>query len=489
MNRNKQTPSRESVTTIAQDGSRNFLRPADVRGKYTLLRRISAILLILIYVSLPWIPINGYPAVFLDIADRRFHLFGLTLAAEDLWILFFFITGLGFLLFLVTSLFGRIWCGWACPQTVFLEHVFRRVERWIEGPAKKQKELDAMEWCPEKVTKRLLKHGIYIILAGMIAHLFLSYFITVDILFSWLSEGPASHPRAFVFMLFMTGVLYFNFSWFREQLCLIICPYGRLQSALIDDDSVVIGYDEIRGEPRGRKKRARKAPESSEADQIFQEGDCIDCHRCVSVCPTGIDIRQGLQMECIGCSNCVDACNEVMDKIGRPRGLVRYDSLNGLSGKKHKIIRPRLFLYFALMSFGIAAFAISVTHVKPGNLGVSRMTGTPFFVSDGSIRNQFNLRLINKRNQPATFSVEAVADQEGLSTAGFEGSITLAPMQEIVRPYVILLPKDKYEGPFPLTIKVNGQPGDFTVSREVEFLGPDPRLFREDMELQFGGDS
>ncbi len=482
MSRERQSPSRESVTTIAEDGSRNFLRPADVRGRYTALRRVSAIFLILIYVSLPLIQINGHPAVFLDLGTRRFHLFGLTLAAEDLWILFFFITGLGFLLFFITSLFGRLWCGWACPQTVFLEHVFRRVERWIEGPARKQKELDQMEWCAEKVFKRVLKHGIYIALAAMIAHIFLSYFISIDVLFAWISESPAAHPRAFAFILFVAGVLYFNFSWFREQLCLIICPYGRLQSALIDDDSVVIGYDEIRGEPRGRGRRSRGAPAQKEPER----GDCIDCYRCVEVCPTGIDIRQGLQMECIGCSNCVDACNEVMDKVGRPRGLVRYDSLNGLAGKGHKFFRPRIILYFILMSFGIAAFAISVMQLKPGNLGVSRMTGAPFFITEDSIRNQFNLRLINKRNQRATFRVEAVSDRPGLASAGLEGAVTLAPMEEIVRPYVLLLPKSDYEGPFPVTLTVHGSPGDFTVRREVEFLGPDPRLLRESKDLTRG---
>jgi cytochrome c oxidase accessory protein FixG len=282
-----------------------------------------------------------------------------------------------------------------------------------------------------------------------------------------MSEGPLAHPKAFAFILVVTGVLYFNFSWFREQLCLIICPYGRLQSALIDDDTVVIGYDPGRGEPRGRPRKG------------VETGDCIDCYRCVEVCPTGIDIRQGLQMECIGCSNCVDACDEVMDKVGHPRGLVRYDSLNGLSGKKRRFLRPRLFLYFALMSFGIAAFAVSAGHIKPANLGVARMTGTPFFLSDDAIRNQFNLRLINKRAEPVAFSVEAEAPGESLSTAGFEKPVTLGPMEETVRPFVLLLPREEYEGPFPVTLTLRSESGNFAVRREVEFLGPDPRLLGE----------
>lgn len=468
MPKNRQRPIRESVTTIGDDGSRNFLHPADVRGRFTLWRRISAILLIVIYVCLPLIHINGFPAVFLDMGERRFHLFGLTLAAEDLWILFFFVTGLGFLLFFVTALFGRLWCGWACPQTVFLDHVFRRIERWIDGPAKKQKELERMEWCPEKVIKRVAKHATFILLAGVIAHIFLSYFISVETLSAWVFEGPMAHPRAFAFIVFVTGILYFNFSWFREQLCLIICPYGRLQSALIDDDTVVIGYDENRGEPRGRPRKDEKV------------GDCINCFRCVEVCPTGIDIRQGLQMECIGCSNCVDACDEVMDKVGRPRGLVRYDSLNGLSGKGRKFLRPRLFLYFALMSLGIAAFGVSVSKIKPGNLGVARMTGTPFFVTEDNVRNQFNLRLINKRNQPVNYSITAIAEGTPLQTAGMEDGVTLGPMEETVRPFVLMVPRSEYEGTFPVRIEVTGQPGDFSVDRTIEFLGPDPRLLHGD---------
>lgn len=465
----KLTPNRERMTTIREDGSRNFLRPADVSGMWTLLRRLSALLLIAVYVALPWIKINGNPAVLMDVAARRFHFFGITLAANDLWLIFFLLTGTGFALFFVTAVLGRGWCGWACPQTVFLEHVYRRFERWFEGPVSQQKRLDKQPWNAEKVLRRGGKHIVFILLSAIVAHIFLSYFISVETLFAWMQGNPSEHIHAFIFVFIFTAILYFNFAWFREQLCLIICPYGRLQSALIDDDSVVIGYDERRGEPRG------KATDPN-------AGDCIDCYRCVDVCPTGIDIRQGLQMECIGCSNCIDACNDIMRKLGRDPGLVRYDSLSGLAGGKRRFLRPRVFLYLFLMFLGLGVMAYSSMQLKPVSVSVTRMTGTPFFVTDDNIRNQFQLRLINKRNAPIPLKVSAYPidnDDLTLSTAGFSGVFTIEPQAESRQPFILLLPREQYVGHFPVMIRVSSVDGGFTVEREVNFLGPDPRLLRE----------
>ena len=467
-------PNRDSVTTIAEDGSRNFLRPADVSGPFTFWRRVSALFLIAVYIALPWIPINGAPAVFLDVASRRFHFFGFTLATEDLWFLFFGLTGLGFLLFFVTAVFGRLWCGWACPQTIFLEHVFRRVERLFEGPAAQQKALDRQDWNAEKVLRRGGKHLVFVLIAAVIAHIFLSYFISVDALFAWLGEGPGAHPRAFVFMLVMTVILYFNFSWFREQLCLIICPYGRLQSALIDDDSIIIGYDENRGEPRGK---------ASDPDA----GDCVACNRCVEVCPTGIDIRQGLQMECIGCANCIDACDAIMKKLKREPGLIRYDSLQGLAGRKRRILRPRLFLYLFLMLLGAGAMAYSATKIQPVSMTLSRMTGAPFFVDEDTVRNQLQIRLINKRSEPIALDIRAHATEENgipLETSGYDQTLLLEPLAETRRPFVVRIPREAYAGSFQLTVHAEADDGALDVVRTIDFLGPDPRLLREDGEAR-----
>ncbi len=422
-------------------------------------------MLIGIYVTLPWIPINGHPAVFLDVLNRRFHLFGLTFAAQDLWMTFFFISGLGFSLFFITSLFGRIWCGWACPQTVFLEHVYRRVERWIEGDATKRKQLDKRRWDGEKIAKRGLKHAIFLLFSSLIAHLFLAYFISIPELYHWMTSSPTEHWGAFVFVFVATAIIYFNFSWFREQLCLVICPYGRLQSALIDDDSVIIGYDVARGEPRGPAKK-----------EGF--GDCINCTRCVQVCPTGIDIRQGLQIECIGCANCIDACDAIMTKLQRPKGLIRYDSQNGLAGEKRRILRPRIFIYAVLMLLGATAFTLSALQLRSANMGIVRMSGSPYYITENAVRNQYMVRVINKTNDTKTYKISSKAEGQTYQMEGSEDGITVPGMGEEVRPIIITIAKDNYQGRFPLEFSLLAPDGESIVTGEAEFLGPDPRLLK-----------
>ncbi|PXA05771.1 cytochrome c oxidase accessory protein CcoG [Coraliomargarita sinensis] len=459
-------PSKETPTTINQDGSRFFIHPADVTGFFTRWRRVFALLLIGVYVLLPWIPIGGHPAIFLDVINRRFHLFGLTFAAQDLWMAFFFITGLGFSLFFVTALFGRIWCGWACPQTVFLEHVYRRIERWIDGDATARRKLDAAPWNGAKIGKRLLKNGIFLFISAAIAHLFLAYFISIPQLYSWMTNSPTEHWGAFVFMAVATLLIFGNFAWFREQLCLIICPYGRLQSALIDDDSLIIGYDEGRGEPRGPAKQ-----------EGF--GDCINCYRCVQVCPTGIDIRQGLQMECIGCANCIDACDNIMSKLNRPKGLIRYDSQAGLAGQKRKFIRPRIFIYAALMLAGATAFTLSAMQLRSANMNVVRMTGRPYYVTEEVVRNQYMVRVINKMNEPRTFELRSSAEGQTYTMEGNEEGIIVPPLGEEVRPVIISIARKNYLGRFPLEFTLISPEGENILSREAEFLGPKPELLKE----------
>lgn len=469
-------PSRDSVTTIRSDGSRPFLFPADTRGRFTLARRASALLLIAFYLSLPWIKMNGYPAVFLDIAERRFHLFGITLAAQDMWLLFFVITGLGFTLFLVTALLGRIWCGWACPQTVFLDHVYRRIERWIEGDAVKRRALDAAPFTPLKITRRIVKHAAYIVVSAAIMHLFLAYFVSLPEVWSMMSHAPFDHWTAFVFMGVSTAVLYFNFAWFREQLCIVICPYGRIQSALIDDHSLVIGYDVARGEPRGKAHASAGLP----AAGLAKAGDCIDCFRCVHVCPTGIDIRQGLQMECVGCTACIDACDEVMLRLKRPRGLIRYDSQAAFAGLHTRWIRPRTILYAVLLLIGasVATWALSTVH--SASFGVTRMIGAPYIVDATTVRNQFLVRIVNKRNEPARFVLSIDDAPDGVRTTGFEGPVEVGPLGELVQPLIIQQLRDAYTGPFRFELQVNDEEESFELDRTVDFLGPEARLLKEE---------
>jgi cytochrome c oxidase accessory protein FixG len=453
-------PDRDSVTTIRADGSRFFLHPADSRGLWLKLRRASAWVLIGIYLLLPWIPVNGHPAVFLDIAERRFHLMGATLAFQDTWLLFFLITGLGFTLYFVTALLGRVWCGWACPQTVFLEHVYRRIERIIEGDAVARRRLDLAPWTLVKVIKRGVKQVAFVLASALIAHLFLSYFVSIPELWSMMHDAPAEHWSAFVFTGIFTGILYFNFAWFREQLCLIICPYGRLQSALVDDHTLAIGYDATRGEPRGKAG----TPDA---------GACIDCNRCVQVCPTGIDIRQGLQIECIACAACVDACDEVMTKLDRPKGLVRYDSQVGFSGGRTRWLRPRIVIYALLLVAGASVATWAISGVRPANFGITRMSGAPFFIEAKSIRNQYLVRLVNKRDVPARFVLTIDAGAVPVTMIGMESAVEVGPLAEEVRPLIVETPRDGFGGRFPLRITARDEAATFSIVRAIEFVGPD----------------
>ncbi|MEM0897479.1 MAG: cytochrome c oxidase accessory protein CcoG [Verrucomicrobiota bacterium] len=467
----RKNPSLEQVTTINEDGSRYFLHPSDVQGVFTRFRRWFGYLLIAIYIALPWIPINGYPAVFIDLLNRRFHFFGITLIPQDLWVLFFGITGLGFFLFFLTALLGRLWCGWACPYTVFLEHIYRRVERWIDGDAPHRRQLDAAPWGGSKIAKRLLKYALYFLVSTLLAHVFLAYFISIPELWNYMAMGPFAHPFSFGVVAFFTATFFFCFAWFREQFCIIMCPYGRLQSVLTDEQSVVIGYDEKRGEPRG-KGRDREGL-----------GDCIDCHRCVQVCPTGIDIRNGLQLECIGCAACIDACNKVMENLELPKGLVRYDSEAGLERKKRKWLRPRIFVYGILGLIGLAAFTtVAFFKASPYYVNVFRSRGVAPFVADAeSVRNQFEFLVINKRNQPVNFEVVLSEAPPGATLVG-ETERQLDPLGEETFQLKVVVPSNQYAGPSELKFAFESDlPGKLREMKE-SFSGPNVHYLKRLIE-------
>ncbi|MBI2518632.1 MAG: cytochrome c oxidase accessory protein CcoG [Opitutae bacterium] len=465
----RRAPVRDFVSTINDDGSRNFLYPADAHGRFINARRLSAYFLIAVYLLLPWVPVNGYPAVFLDVASRRFHFFGYTLAAQDAWLLFFGITGLGFALFFLTALFGRLWCGWACPQTVFLDHVYRRIERWLEGDAPARRALKAAPMSAGKFLRRVVKHALYALVALAITHLFLAYFVSIPELWLYMHDAPGEHWASFLFVFIAAAILYFNFAWFREQLCIVICPYGRLQSALTDDHTLNIGYDARRGEPRGKLG----TPDA---------GACIACNRCVQVCPTGIDIRHGLQLECIGCAACVDACDDVMTKLKRPTGLIRYASLVALGGGTTRWLRPRTIFYGILLLVGATVASLAFSSVRPASFLVFRMTGASYFVDAEDVRNQFMVRIVNKRTTPAVFQVKVEGLAEHVKQTGFTETVTIAPLAEQISPLVLLIERDHYKGPFKFNVKVQDEAGTFALEREVEFMGPDPRLLREEKE-------
>lgn len=450
-------PTRESVTTINEDGSRRFIHAAAVRGRFMRWRTFVAVALTAIYVALPWIRINGNPALFLDVAHRQFHYFGLTFLGQDVWIAFFVLSGLGFCLFYLTALLGRVWCGWACPQTVFLDFA-RRIERWCEGDAPARRKLDRAPWTANKTLRRTAKHVLYALFALLLAHVLLSYFVSIPRLYAMMTHAPGENWGSFLFVFLIAGALWFDLAWFREQFCIVLCPYGRLQSALIDSDSLVVGYDTKRGEPRGRKGTTGA-------------GDCVDCLRCVQVCPTGIDIRHGLQMECIGCTACIDACDTVMTKLKRPRGLIRYDSRHGFDGKPTRWLRPRILLYTGLALLGAAALTAATATLKPAAVGLTRVTGVPYVVENGVVRNQFFVRMLNKRNAPVTFQVAVAGGPQSLHWSGAEGVVAVAPLGEEIRTLVLTMPRSDLKAELPVRFRIVSSDGTI-IEKPATFLGP-----------------
>ncbi len=391
-------PADRVLSTLNRDGSRRWLYPRVSPGRFLTGRRFVAYALLAIYNLLPWIPINGKPAILLDLPQREFTFFGATFLPTDTLLLMLFMVGVFVAVFLVTALFGRVWCGWACPQTVYLEFVYRPIERLFEGapdargrPGKKRGGF-----------RTVLKYAVYFIVSLHLAHTFLAYFVGADSLFEWTTQSPFRHPGAFLLVFAVTGAMLFNFGVFREQTCIVACPYGRLQSVMLDRQSLIIGYDEERGEPRGKARRAKTGDDVA----LPQLGDCIDCRMCVTTCPTGIDIRDGLQMECIGCAQCIDACDVVMERIGRPRGLIRYSSRAAMEDGRTSLIRPRVFIYPAILAVIAGAFLFVLLNRQPADITLLRSGPDAYqTVADGAIRNDLRVKVVNRSEEMRTFAL------------------------------------------------------------------------------------
>lgn len=452
--------------SLRSDGSRVKIVPADVKGRFATARKLMFALLIGIYVALPFVRIGGHPAVLLDVVHRQFFLFGQTFNAQDTWLVFFLLSGVGFALVVAAAIVGRVWCGWACPQTVFLEGVFRRVERLIEGPRNTHLHRDAGPNNFAKIWRKVLKHSIFMLLAIVLAHVLLAYFVSLPGVLTFVKGPPQDHVEAFIWTTAITLVLYFDFAWFREQLCLIICPYGRLQAVLSDTNTITIGYDAKRGEPRG------KATDPN-------AGACVDCNRCVVVCPTGIDIRKGQQLDCIGCTACVDACDEVMDRLERPRGLVRHDSLNGLMGKAKRLLRPRLYLYAGLLVAGLIAATIGIANHEPFEAHLLRMGGSPYLLDTSTrgiarVQNVFQIHLVNKQNERRTFTLRPVSPTGVAMDYTVGGlSVTLDSLAERQLPVSVAVPEGSVRSGMLVRIEVTmeGEAPE-TIHVEAPFLGP-----------------
>jgi cytochrome c oxidase accessory protein FixG len=446
-------PVLQLSSSLNADGSHNKVYPADVHGRFATMRKIVFVILIAIYAALPWIMVHGHPAVQLDIETRSFFLFGMTFNAQDMPMAFFLATGSIFTLLFATAVAGRVWCGWACPQTVFLEGVYRRVERWIEGSRDARVKRDLGDWTFDKAIRKVTKHAAFVVISLVLAHILASYFISLPRLFAMVRHSPAAHPAAFVFAFAVTAALYGNFAFFREQLCLGICPYGRLQGALTDKDSLTVGYDAKRGEPRGKVRDG-------------SAGDCIDCKRCVVVCPTGIDIRNGTQLDCIGCTACIDACDEIMDKVGRPRGLIRLDSEQGLAHEPRRFWRPRLYVYIALGLLGLGVAAFTMRGRKEFEANLIRLQGAPYVVADGVVRNSFEIHVVNKRNETATYRLAPEPSTDVTWTIPLT-AVRLESLGEVHAPIFVSIPQTASHGDRDLYVNVYREGTPVTTGKRV----------------------
>lgn len=460
------------LPTLNPDGTRRRIRPKLYQGRIYKRRAWVGWGLIGLFVALPFIRVGGLPAIFLNVAAREFTFFGRTFFATDgvllmLLMLSIFVGVIG-----LTALIGRAWCGWGCPQTVYMEFLFRPIERLFEGDRNAQLKLDERGggW------RRIAKNAVFLLLSVVVANVFLAYFVGVETLGTWIASSPGAHPGGFAVMGTTAGLVFFNFAYFREQMCTVICPYARFQAALLDRDSLIIGYDEKRGEPR-HKGKSRAA-----------DGDCVDCSACVVTCPTGIDIREGLQLECIACGQCVDACDSIMPRVKKPLGLIRYASQTTLAGGKSRVVRARVIAYFLLILALVSALLVMGSGRGGADVTVLRGIGAPFVLDGNTVRNQVRVKIENRGTSPVAFEIEVLADSQGvarpLSDLGAsvivpEDPLEVAGRDQRTTSLFLLAPKGAFQGGrFPLVVRVTPRTGRGSErgseSKEVPYhmLGP-----------------
>ena len=435
-----------------------------VGGFFQRLRFFTGWPLLTAYFLLPWINWGERQIVLFDLPARQFHVFTTTFYPQDLWMLGWLLIIAAFGLFTITTLVGRLWCGYTCPQTVWTA-IFMWAEQLAEGPRHQRIRLENAPWSFEKLRKRTLKHGMWISWAALTGITFVGYFTPIRELVVDLPTLEASGWALF-WSLFFTTATYLNAGWLREQVCIYMCPYARFQSAMFDKDTLVVSYDPRRGEPRGARKRTAAKDE--------QLGDCIDCQLCVQVCPTGIDIRDGLQYQCIGCAHCVDACDQVMEKMGYAPGLVSYTTEHALSGGRTHWLRPRSVGYAAALTIMIAAFSVALVSRVPFELDVLRERGELFQInSAGDVSNQYRLRILNKSQAPLSFQLQAQSELS-LETSGAD-MLTVEPGELLDEPLTLTAGAEAIALPSTrVTVTLCESSSGACQRQQTSFLGPSP---------------
>jgi cytochrome c oxidase accessory protein FixG len=455
---------RDRLATIDEKGRRVWVYARKPKGRLTTWRNIVGFALLIFFFIAPFIRIHGEPLLLLNFIKRDIVLLGVRFWPQDFHLFFLAMISLMVFIILFTVTFGRLWCGWGCPQTVFMELIYRRIEYWIEGDAYHQKQLDKQPWNAGKIFKKTLKQLIFFIIAFIIGNLFLMYIIGSEEWKHLVSGNPSEHVAGLAGMIVFSGIFYFIFSWFREQVCTIVCPYGRLQGVLLDRNSIVISYDYKRGEPKGTFFKGEDREKAG-------KGNCINCGQCVQVCPTGIDIRNGTQLECINCACCIDACNAMMDATVQPRGLIRYASEKMIT-EGHKVkFNARTIAYSAVLVVLLGVFTYSLTARKPIEATILRAPGMLYQEPEpGKISNLYNIKLVNKTNHDLPVELRLLSHQGEIKIIGSDINVTRQTVGESVF-FLILNSKDLSSDKTPVRFGVYSE-GKLIEEITSTFVGP-----------------
>jgi cytochrome c oxidase accessory protein FixG len=456
---------RDRLYTIDESGKRVWVFAKKPKGRLTTARNITGILLMVFFFTAPFIKINGQQLLLFDFLHRTFVIFGVQFWPQDFNLFFIGMISLMVFIILFTVTYGRIWCGWACPQTIFMELLFRRIEYVIDGDSHKQKELTARPWDTDKIIRRVLKHGVFYLISFIISNYFLMYVMGSDAWIKLVTESPALHIGGLTAMAIFSFIFYFIFSWFREQVCTIVCPYGRLQGVLLDRETVVITYDYNRGEERGPLRKSENRSETT-------KGDCIDCNQCVVVCPTGVDIRNGTQLECINCACCIDACNDMMLKVGFRPGLIRYASEKMIAEKRPWHFTVRSGAYTVVLSVLLIALSYFLFSRNPVEATVLRSPGMLFQEQDsGRISNLYSVKVVNKTMHDLPLEMKDLSGAGMVKVIGNNPVIAKQSVGEVV--FFILMDRSKIK-----SSKTEVEIGIFSRGKKLDqtratFVGPE----------------
>lgn len=454
---------RDSISTVDEEGKRVWIYPKKPAGRYHNWRAIVAVILLVIFFAGPFIRIGGQPLLLLNFMERRFVILGQAFWPQDFFLLALTLIAFFVFIILFTVVFGRVWCGWACPQTLFMEMVFRKIEYWIEGDAQAQRRLDKQPWNGNKIMKKTIKQLIFIVISVIIAHTAMAYIIGSEETLAIIQTSPSEHLAGFMGLFAFTAIFYGVFARFREQACIAVCPYGRLQGVLLSKDSIVVAYDWLRGEPRGKIKK----------QEARTSGDCIDCKLCVHVCPTGIDIRNGTQLECVNCTACIDACDDVMLKINKPKGLIRFASHNSIQNGIKKILTTRVVAY-ALVLVALAGILSFMVFTRSAiETTMLKVPGTLYQRSEnGNIINLYNIEFVNKTFEDKVLELKIESPTSALLQQSGEGQL-LVPAGDIFKSVVIIqMPESELtatRSEIHLGVYHNGEKIE---SVETTFIGP-----------------